>query len=58
MSHDYLLGYVQGRRGRPLLVSGDTQDDVDYRAGYLKGAALYAGDVLMHKQLVSRYKND
>jgi hypothetical protein len=57
MSHDYLLGYVQGRRGRPLLVSGDTQDDIDYRAGYRKGADLYAGEVLMHKQLVSRYNN-
>lgn len=55
MSHDYKLGYMQGRRGRPLLVFGDTQDDVDYRAGYLKGAALYAGEVLMHKHLVNRY---
>lgn len=55
MAYEYMLGYMQGRRGRPLLVFGDSQDDIDYRAGHLKGSTLYAGDVLMHKHLVSRY---
>ena len=52
MAYEYMLGYMQGRRGKPLLVSGDSQDDIDYRNGYHKGFALYQGDVLMHNQLV------
>ncbi len=55
MPYEYMLGYMQGRRGRPLLVFGDSQDDIDYRAGYQKGVALYQGDILKHNQLTSRY---
>lgn len=50
-----MLGYMQGRRGKPLLVFGDTQDDIDYRTGYSKGLAMYQGDVLMHNQLAGKY---
>lgn len=52
MAYEYMLGFMQGRRGRPLLVFGDSQDDIDYRNGYQKGVALYQGDVLKHSQLV------
>lgn len=55
MPYEYMLGYMQGRRGRPLLVSGDSQDDIDYRNGYQKGVAMYQGDVLKHNQLVNGY---
>ena len=55
MPYEYMLGYMQGRRGRPLLVFGDSQDDIDYRAGYQKGVTLYQGDILKHNQLTSRY---
>jgi len=55
MAYEYMLGYMQGRRGKPLLVFGDSQDDIDYRNGYHKGFALYQGDVMIHNQLANRY---
>jgi len=54
MSYEYMLGYAQGRRGLSLCISDDTPDSM-YLAGYVKGRAMYDGDVLMHKQLVNRY---
>jgi hypothetical protein len=52
MSLDYELGYAQGRRGQKCCRQNDNED---YLAGYMKGCAMYAGDVLMHRQLVNRY---
>jgi hypothetical protein len=52
MSYRYMLGYMQGRRGQFRCRQNDNED---YLAGYMKGCAMYAGDVLMHRLLVNRY---
>ncbi len=52
MSLEYMLGYMQGRRGQFRCRQNDNEDYLD---GYMKGCAMYAGDVLLHKQIVSRY---
>ncbi len=52
MSLEYMLGYMQGRRGQFRCRQNDNEDYLD---GYMKGCAMYAGDVLMHRQLVNRY---
>lgn len=54
MAYEYMLGYMQGYRGQLPFVSGETDTD-SYRDGYIKGCAMRDGDVLMHKQIVSRY---
>lgn len=56
MVYEYMLGYMQGYRGQLPFVSGETDTD-SYRDGYIKGCAMRDGDVLMHKQIVSRYNN-
>jgi hypothetical protein len=52
MSLEYMLGYMQGRRGQ-LRFRQNVSDE--YNAGYLKGFALYEGDVMILRQLVNRY---
>ena len=52
MAYEYMLGYMQGYRGQ--VCCRQNNSDV-YLAGYMKGCAMYDGDVLMHKQLVNRY---
>ena len=33
MAYEYMLEYLQGRRGQYLLVFGDSQDDIEDRKG-------------------------
>lgn len=54
MSYDYMLGYMQGRRRQPMRIFNEEHAD-DHRAGYVKGNAIYGGEVLLHRQTVNRY---